>query len=122
MTSSLRQFTIEQLVDRFAENGVAQSKAEIRGQISKYNRLFGEMAQISDELRARGVEARLGLRKLYAHPNIHVRLQAAKCSYGAAPSEARKVLEQIRDFGPFPAAGDAGMSISALDDGTSMLD
>lgn len=122
MNPKLQPITVDQLVEQFAENGLAQSKAVLKGNLKQYNKLYKKMDEIDIQLRERGIEARRALRGLYNHPNPHVRVQAAKFSYGAAPAEARKVLENVRDFAPHPFSGDAGMSISALDNGTSQLD
>ena len=70
--------TVDQLVDRFAEIGVAQNTAELMGKISKYNKLYRQMKDVDTELRARGEDARRALLRLYSHPNMQVRLQAAK--------------------------------------------
>jgi hypothetical protein len=55
----LQELTINELVGRFVDLGIAQDKAELYGEISKYNRLFKEMTAVDEELRARGREARL---------------------------------------------------------------
>ena len=49
----LHELTIDGLVDRFAELGAAQDKAELYGEISKYNKLFKEMTAVDLQLRAR---------------------------------------------------------------------
>lgn len=69
------------------------------------------------ELRARGVNARRVLMRLYKHPNLQVRLNAAKCTLGIEPVVARQVIQAIADSKLYPQAGDAGMCLWALDDG-----
>ncbi|HEV7911755.1 MAG TPA: DUF2019 domain-containing protein [Methylocella sp.] len=69
------------------------------------------------ELRRRGLEARLALLRLYDHPNIQVRLKAAKRTLGVAPEAARKVIQAIYDSKWHPPAGEAGMSLWNLDRG-----
>lgn len=110
--------TTEELVDHFAGNGVAQADALLYDQTDEYNRQFDEMWAIKKELTARGPEARLALMKLYDHKNIQVRLQAAKFTLAVAPVAARAEIEAIAISRQFPQAGDAGMSLSALDDGS----
>ena len=110
----LHELTIDELVDLFAELGAAQDKAELYGEISKYYKLFKEMAAVDLQFRARSHEARLALLKLLDHPNMHVRTQAAIISLGAA---ARKVLEAIRASNWQPQATDAGMILRGLDNG-----
>jgi hypothetical protein len=39
----LEDATVDQLVERFAEIGVAQDQAELMGEMGKFNRLFGQM-------------------------------------------------------------------------------
>jgi UTP-glucose-1-phosphate uridylyltransferase len=114
----LETMTIYQLVDRFAEIGIAQDQALLYDEYGKFNRLFGQMTDVDNELRARGKEARLSLMNLYNHANIQVRLQAAKWSIGVALVEARKVIQTISESGWMPQAGEAGMTLENLDDGT----
>jgi hypothetical protein len=113
----LQELTINELVGRFADLGIAQDKAELYGEISKYNRLFKEMTAVDEELGARGREARLALLTLYDHPNMQVRVKAAIKTLGVAPEAARKVLEAIRASKWQPQAMDAGMILRGLDDG-----
>lgn len=65
-------------VDRFAEIGIAQDQALLYDEHKKFNRLFSEMNDVDQELRRRGLQARLALLKLFDHPNMQVRLKAAK--------------------------------------------
>ncbi len=113
----LQEMTVNQLVDRFAEIGIAQYDAAMGGAIRKINQLFTQMRAVDNELRARGREARLGLLRLYEHPNIQVRLEAAKCTIGIAPVAARKVIEDVKKSDWFPQAGDAGITLRYLDEG-----
>jgi hypothetical protein len=114
--------TINELVDRFTEIGLAEDAARNKDDLAAYKRMYFQMSAINKELKVRGWEARLALTTLYTHPNPEVRLHAARCSYGVAPVAARKCLEVIRDSKIPPQYLDAGMSLMALDDGTSMLD
>lgn len=110
--------TNDQLVDRFAEIGVAQDDAIWNNRTTRFNNLYSEMEEIDRELRSRGMQARLLLCRLFSHPNMQVRLQAATWSLGTAPAQAREVLEAIRALNFLPQALDAGMTLRALDDGT----
>lgn len=67
---------------------------------------------------ARGLEERLALISLFKHPNPQVRFNAAAEALAIAPKRARKVLEDIKARGEFPQAGDAGMLLDGLDDGS----
>ncbi|MGH6838401.1 MAG: DUF2019 domain-containing protein [Methylocella sp.] len=75
------------------------------------------MDAVDNELRARGLEARLALLRLYDHPNIEVRLKAATRTLAIAPIAARRVIEAIKASQQFPQAGDAGMTLRYLDEG-----
>jgi hypothetical protein len=75
------------------------------------------MNDVDQELRRRGLQARLALLRLFDHPNMQVRLQAAKWSLGVAPEAARQVIESISESNWFPQAGIAGMTLSNLDSG-----
>jgi hypothetical protein len=113
----LEEMTVDQLVDRFAEIGVAQDQAELLGEIGKFTRLFDKMHLVDIELRARGLTARLALLRLFEHQNMQVRLQAAKWSLGIAPEAARHVIEEIKKAQWFPQALEAGMTLRNLDSG-----
>ena len=69
------------------------------------------------ELQNRGVTARLGLLKLFEHPNMQVRLQAARETLAVAPEEARRMIELIAESNRMPQPGDAGMTLWNLDRG-----
>lgn len=115
--ATLKSMTTGQLVDRFAEIGVAQDEALLYDEIGKFNQLFDQMRAVDDELRARGLESRRALLRLFDHQNMQVRLQAAKWSLGIAPEAARAAIESISESGLFPQAGEAGMTLSNLDSG-----
>jgi hypothetical protein len=105
------------LVELFAQIGVAQDEADLGGEIAKYNRLFRRMEDITNELKSREGDERSALLRLFSHPNMQVRLQAAKKTLAVSPVEARKQLEAIAASKWFPQAGDAGMSLWNLDRG-----
>jgi Domain of unknown function (DUF2019) len=113
----LQEMTVDQLVDRFAEIGVDQDRALLYDEIGRFNKLFDQMHAVDNELRARGTQARLALLRLFDHPNMQVRLEAAKWSLGVAPEMARKVIQNIYDSKWYPQAGDAGMTLWNLDRG-----
>ena len=113
----LEEMSVDELVERFAEIGIAQDQAELMGEIGKFNSLYRQMDATEKELRRRGREARLALLRLYDHPNMQVRLKAAKRTLGVAPEAARKVIQAIYDSKWYPQAGEAGMSLWNLDRG-----
>jgi hypothetical protein len=105
------------LVERFAEIVVAQDQALLAGEIAKFNRLFRQMMDVANELKAREGDQRRLLLALFNFPNMQVRVQAAKLTLAVAPMEARRQLEAIANTHWFPQAGDAGMSLWNLDRG-----
>jgi hypothetical protein len=113
----LQDMSTDELVDLFAQNGIEQDSVIFKEQVSKYKKVFGLMAAIDAELKRRGPQARLALTKLYAHPNMQVRLQAAKCTRAVAPAEARRVIEAIAKSGRMPQAADARGSLRIMDEG-----
>jgi hypothetical protein len=124
-SANLKAMAVDQLVERFAEIGIAQYKAIeeheswIENNINhEFNRLFAQMNEVDLELRSRGPDARLALQRLYDHPNIQVRLKAAVRTLGVAPNAARRVIQVIADSKWYPQAGDAGMTLVNLDNGT----
>jgi hypothetical protein len=114
----LNTLTIDQLLQQFAQIGVAQDRALLARDHSRFNRFYDQMGEVDRELRARGANARLELLQLFNHPNIQVRLKAATMTLGIAPVAAREALESIVASKEFPQAGDAGMLIRGLNDGT----
>ena len=115
--TSLHRLSTEDLVELFAQIGVAQDEADLGGENAKYRRLFRQMTDVGNELKRREGDARLALVRLFSHSNMQVRLQAAKHTLAVAPVEARKQLEEIAASKWFPQAGDAGMSLWNLDNG-----
>lgn len=114
----LENMTIQELVDSFAKIGLAQDQALMSGEIAKFNRLFGKMSDVSNELKRREGDQRRALTVLYDYPNMQVRLKAAKHTLAIFPVEARRQIQIIADAKWFPQSGDAGMSLALLDDGT----
>ncbi|WP_047308481.1 DUF2019 domain-containing protein [Rhodopseudomonas palustris] len=114
----LHEMATPELVALFAKIVVGQDEALLGNQIARFNRLFGVMAEIADELKSRDGDQRTALLSLFEYPNMQVRLQAAKLTLAVAPVEARRQLEAIASSKWFPQAGDAGMCLSFLDDGT----
>ncbi|MGO8845398.1 MAG: DUF2019 domain-containing protein [Methylocella sp.] len=115
--ANLKSMTTDQLVDRFAEIGIAQDQALLYGEVGPFRKLYLQMKEVDTELRTRGKDARSALQRLYDHPNMQVRLQAAKRTLTVAPQAARQVIESISESDWFPQAGEAGMTLSNLESG-----
>lgn len=116
--TDLTKLSTSQVVDRFAEIGVAQYVALLDNDHRKYNRLYDLMDEVDSELRERGKTARLELLKLFDHPNDQVRLKAATHTLAVAPDRARKELEDIAADVAYPQTADARGLLRALDEGT----
>lgn len=109
--TKLPDMTNDQLVERFVEIAVQQEEALLRDEIAKFNKLFSQMNAVDQELRSRPGDQRRLLLRLYDHPNVQVRLKAAKRTVAIAPDDARAVLESIASSRKFPQAGEAGLSL-----------
>ena len=122
MTSvDLGKLTVLQLVDRFTELAVGQSKAELYGETAKYNRLYDAIVVVKNELKSRAGDQRKALVPLFVHPNPQVRLVAAQWAMIVAPAAARQVLQDLSDRNIYPQAADARLSLRKLDRGESKL-
>lgn len=115
--TNLKSMTIDQLIDLFAKNGIEQDRVIFKEQVAKYKKVFSQMAAMDAELRRRGTHARLVLTKLYEHPNMQVRLQAARLTIDISPDPARHVLEALARSGRMPRAADARGKLRDLDAG-----
>jgi hypothetical protein len=113
----LAEMTVDALVDRFAALALGQDKADLEDDIPKFTRLFWQMEAVEGELKSRQGDQRTGLMRLYEHRNSQVRLCAAKATLAVAPEAARTLIETIANSHEFPQAGDAGMTLRALDEG-----
>ncbi|MBI5130386.1 MAG: DUF2019 domain-containing protein [Rhodopseudomonas palustris] len=116
-TIDLEAMSTDELVQRFAEIGVAQDHALLGGRLREFNRLFDKMAEVSQELKRREGDQRRALLALFSYPNMQVRLKAAIHALAVAPVEARRQIEEIAASQWYPQAGDAGMSLVNLDNG-----
>jgi hypothetical protein len=114
---NLPDLTVAELVDKFSSICVEQDKAEFEDEIAKFNRLYDQKVAILEELKKRPGDQRGALMGLYEHPNLQVRLQAAKATLAIAPEAARQMLRLIESWGRQPYAGDAGMCLVNLDRG-----
>jgi uncharacterized protein DUF2019 len=115
--SDFRSLSVADLVKRFAEIGIEDDNAEKVNDIPKRNNLRAKIFAIEVELKNRAGDQRSVLLALYKHPNMQVRLLAAKATLGVAPQEARQLIEWIAASSWPPQCGDAGMCLWALDEG-----
>ncbi len=114
---ALQDVSLEELVQRFVVLALNEYEAVNYNQTSKYRRLYEQKIAVTNELRSRAGDQRRALTALYTHPNVQVRLAAARATLALNYTEARSVVQAIADSGVFPQAGDAGMTLSNLDRG-----
>lgn len=115
--ANLKAMTVAQLVDNFADNGVRQNKALLWDELAEFSSLYWRNDAIEEELKSRTGDQRRALLALFNHPDVQVRLNAAKATLAVAPDQARAMLERITARHRGPQAGDAGMCLSNLDRG-----
>lgn len=107
-----------ELVALFETITTEQCDASWCWQASRYNRLFGQMVAICDELKSRAGDQRLALLPLLQSENVQVRLMAAIQLLALAPDQARSALESVVASGYMPQVADARGMLRALDEGT----
>lgn len=111
--------TVAELVARFTALGLDQYQARMRNEQKRLNHAVLQMFDVAKELKNRQGDQRSALLPLYRHPNLQVRLMAAKLTLAVAPQAAREMLQAIADSKDYPQAMDAGMSLWALEKGLS---
>ena len=114
----LRVASVQELVARFVSIGLAQYDALYVADTKKYNRLYGQMERVVNELRSKQGDQRRALLPLLDHSNLQVQMMAAHAVLAIAPALARKAFESVHQSGEFPQAANAGMTLIALDNGT----
>jgi hypothetical protein len=107
----------DDLVERFAASALREFEAELESDIAKQNKCVEQQMAISAELKARAGDQRAALLKLYDHPNVQVRLNAARLTLAVAPAAAREVIRAVKDSRQYPQAMDAGMCLWTLEQG-----
>lgn len=112
---NLQSLTVDELVKQFVLVTLAQDEAD--EDLPRFEQLFAQMEEIKNELKNRPGDQRRALVNLYSHPNMQVRLKAAKATLATSPAAARTELEAIANSGVFPQAGEAGMSMWNIDRG-----
>jgi len=114
---NLQEVPVDDLVQRFRDLALAQDEALLRGEQAKVNRLFWQLEAVEEELKSRPGDRRSALLRLYDHSNAQVRVKAIKATLAVAPEEGRRALEALANSKEYPASGEAGMSVWALDQG-----
>ena len=109
------------LVDLFEQMSLAEGEAIAEFQTARANRLIRRRFALLSEMRHRTIDERPALFALYQHRDPQVRLNVATSTYALDPERAESVMREIVASRLFPGAGDAGMSLALLADGTSHL-
>ena len=115
---NINGMSVSELVDRFTAIALEQDKALFKDDIPKFNSLYRQMDDVKNELKARQGDQRRALLPLFDHPNLQVRLKAAVTTLAVAADAARKELKNIAVSRRQPQAGDAGMLLRGLEDGS----
>ncbi len=106
-----------EILNLFERLCIEQYVALERDEIAAFNRRYDRIQAIQDELKSRPGDQRRGLMQLFGHPNMQVRLTAARANLAVDYAAARRELEAIVEEQWFPQAGDAGMTLYFLDTG-----
>lgn len=115
--SNLAALSTRQLKLLFEKLCIEQYDALEGNEIAAFNRRFGKIQAVEDELKSRPGDQRRVLMQLFGHPNMQVRLTAARANLAVDYIAARRELQAIVDERWFPQAGDAGMTLHHLDTG-----
>lgn len=116
--SHLSNLTVEELANKFADICIKQDQALFEDDVARFNRLYGQMDAVRNELKAREGDQREVLLPLLHHPNIQVRLKAAITTLAIEPQLCREVLQEIASSNRLPQAADAGLILDGLLDGS----
>lgn len=115
---NVTEMTVSELVERFVAIALDQDQALLYDDYAKFNRLYKQMDAVRNELKRRPGDQRQALLPLYDHRNMQVRLKAAVTTLAVAPEAARGMLQIIANSRRQPQAGDAGMFLRRLGDGS----
>jgi hypothetical protein len=116
--ASATKMSVEQLVERFKAIALEQDKALQSDQISKYNRLYGDMDIVINELKGRPGDQRRELVRFLNDANAQVRLESAIATLVLVPDASRRTLQMIDDLDENPQAPFARGILMELDDGS----
>jgi len=115
--TSIQKMSVDELVDNFSASALRQFEAELENSVARQNKCVEEQMAIAAELKTRPGDQRAALLELYNHPNVQVRLNAARLSLAVAPTAAREVIQAVKESKQYPQAMDAGMCLWTLEQG-----
>ncbi|WP_295855349.1 DUF2019 domain-containing protein [Tardiphaga sp.] len=119
-TADLSSRSVPELVEQFRRLALAKGEASDNGQTAKFNRLYGKLDAVQQQLRSRPGDQRRALVELYDHANPQVRFDAAIATLGVVPDRARAALRMIIDRAEFPQAANARLTLDNLREGGFM--
>ena len=114
----LNMLTDAELVAQFEIHARMHGHNVINGKVADANRSYWNLRAVREELRARGPRSRADLTGFFDHPEMAIRYYAATELLAIEPARARAVIQDVKDRGPSPLAGDASGTLRMLDDGT----
>jgi hypothetical protein len=107
----------DEIVSAFEKLCIEQYDAMEREEQGRVNRLFWQIYGLEVELKSRPGDQRRVLMQLFGHPNMQVRLTAARANLAVDYIAARRELEEIVNSQWQPQAMDAGITLENLDTG-----
>lgn len=114
---NLKPLSTNDLLLLFERLCVEQYDSLDREEYAAFNRRYNRIQAIEDELKSRPGDQRRILMKLFGHPNMQVRLTAARANLAVDYPAARREIQDIADSKWGPQCGDAGMTLIYLDNG-----
>lgn len=114
---NLKPLSTNDLLLLFEKLCVEQYDSLDREEYAGFNRRYDRIQAIEDELKSRPGDQRRILMKLFGHPNMQVRLTAARANLAVDYPAARREIQDIADSRWGPQCGDAGMTLVNLDNG-----
>lgn len=106
-----------EIIRRFEQLCIEQYDATERDELARVNRLVWRVHALEMELKSRPGDQRRLLMRLFGHPNMQVRLSAARANLAVDYPAARREMQAIVDSKWYPQAGDAGISLENIDSG-----
>lgn len=116
-TTKLKLLSSTELKLLFEKLCVEQYDSIDRGESAAFNRRYDKIQAIETELRSRPGDQRRILMQLFGHPNMQVRLTAARATLAIDYLAARREIQEIADSRWGPQCGDAGMTLYNIDTG-----
>ncbi len=113
----LRTLSSGEVIRRFEQLCIEQYDAMERDELARVNRLVWRVHALEMELKSRPGDQRRLLMRLFGHPNMQVRLSAARANLAVDYPAARREMQAIVDSKWYPQAGDAGISLDNIDSG-----